>query len=362
MNRSRPRLPLPAMGLIAASLVACGAKPPVAAVASAPALATLPVGSAGVGGGQGWDGVVEAVRQAVISAQTGGRVSRIDVDVNDHVASGAVLLRLTAVEQQAGAEAARAQLKSAEAVLVEAEARYGRASELVVRQLVSRADHDVARAARDSALAARDAARAQLQQAEQQAAYTVVRAPYAGIVSARHVETDEVVAPGRPLFEIYAPGALRIEVQVPQSDAAAIRVAPRAAVLLADGRRIEAGEVTVFPSADPFSHSVTVRVQLPVLNSAPEPGVTAKVMFPTATVEAPLQVPATTVVQRGEVSGVYVVSGADVSLRQLRLGERRGSDVVVLAGLARGERIATDPVAATRWLVEHRQGSGPAHE
>jgi RND family efflux transporter MFP subunit len=362
MSRCHPRLPQLALGLIAASLVACGAKPRVVVVASAPALATLPVGSAGEAGGQGWDGEVEAVRQAVISAQTGGRVSRIDADVNDHVAAGTVLLRLTAVEQQAGAEAARAQLKSAEAVLVEAEARYRRAAELAARQLMSRADLDVARAARDSGLAARDAARAQLQQAEQQAAYTVVRAPYAGIVSARHVEADEVVAPGRPLFEIYAPGALRIEVQVPQSDAVAIRAVRRAVVLLPDGRRIEAGTVTVYPSADPVTHSVTVRVQLPDMSSAPEPGVTAKVIFPTPLIEAPMQVPATTVVQRGEVSGVYVVSGIDVSLRQLRLGERRGSDVVVLAGLARGERIAKDPVAATRWLAEHRRGPGTANE
>jgi len=63
-------------------------------------------------------------------------------------------------------------------------------------------------------------------------------------------------------------------------------------------------------------------------------------------------------VQRGEVSAVYVVAGSDVSLRQLRLGERRGADVVVIAGLARGEQVATDPVAATRWLAQQRQAAG----
>ena len=330
MMQFQEGLPNAALGLLATLLVACGAKAPVTDVPPVPPLHTLPVGSAGDAGGQGWEGVVEAVRQAVISSQTTGRVSRLEADVNDHVAAGAVLARLTAVEQQAGAEAARAQLKSAEAMLVEAEARYRRLADLVARQLVSRADHDVARAARDSALAVRDAARAQVQQAEQQAAYTVVRAPYAGIVSARHVEADEVVVPGKPLFAFYAPGALRIE----------------------------AGAVTVYPSADPETHSVTVRVQLPAMNPAPQPGVTARVVFPAGKAEAPLRLPAAAVVQRGEVSAVYVVNGRDVSLRQLRLGERRGADVVVIAGLARGEQVATDPVAATRWLAQRRQAAG----
>ena len=358
MTISREVLRTAALGLVATLLVSCSAKPSVNAVPPVPPLRTLPVGNAGDAGGQGWEGVVEAVRQAVISSQTSGRVSRLEADVNDHVAAGAVLARLTAVEQQAGAEAARAQLKSAEAMLVEAEARYRRTADLVARQLVSRADHDVARAARDSALAMRDAARAQVQQAEQQSAYTVVRAPYAGIVSARHVEADEVVVPGKPLFAFYAPGALRIEVQVPQSDAAALRASPRAIVLFNDGQRIEAGTVTVYPSADPDTHSVTVRVQLPVMNPAPQPGVTARVVFPAGKAEAPLRLPAAAVVQRGEVSAVYVVAGSDVSLRQLRLGERRGADVVVIAGLARGEQVATDPVAATRWLAQQRQAAG----
>ena len=108
MMQSRVVLANAALGLVAALLVACGAKAPVTDAPPVPPLHTLPVGSAGDAAGQGWEGVVEAVRQAVISSQTTGRVSRLEADVNDHVAAGAVLARLTAVEQQAGADAARA--------------------------------------------------------------------------------------------------------------------------------------------------------------------------------------------------------------------------------------------------------------
>jgi hypothetical protein len=49
-----------------------------------------------------WDGVIEAVQQADLTAQTAGRVASVLVDVNDRVRSGQVLLRLSGVEQRAG--------------------------------------------------------------------------------------------------------------------------------------------------------------------------------------------------------------------------------------------------------------------
>ena len=360
MNEVKP-MRLAVMVLGALAVVACGEKPRSPAGLVRPALATVAVGGQDAAGSRGWDGVVEAVRQAVLSAQTSGRISAMAVDVNDRVLEGAVLLRLTGVEQQAGVDTARAQLKAAEAVLVEAESRFSRSSELVGRQLVSRADHDLARAARDSAGAARDAWVAQLRQAEQQAAYTVVRAPFAGLIATRDVEPGEAVSPGQPLLSLYAPGALRIEVQVPQADAGAIRAAGTAQVVLADGRRLAARSVTVFPSADPLTHTVAVRVLLPVVDNAPAPGMTAKVLFALPGARDGVRIPRSAVVQRGEVSAAYVVTDTDVSLRQLRLGERLGEQVQVLAGLQAGERIAVDPVAATQWLVTQHQ-DGAAHE
>src|SRR5690606_23450057 len=152
-------------------------------------------------------------------------------------------------------------------------------------------------------VAARDAARAQLAQAGQQAEYTVVRAPFAGIVSARRGEPGESVNPGQPLMAVDAPGALRIEVQVAQSQAHAIRGAGRAQVVSADGRAVAAAEVVVFPAADPLPHSVGVRVTLPDVDNAPVPGATAKVVFPIAAAvatPAAISIPVSALVQRGE--------------------------------------------------------------
>lgn len=73
-----------------------------------------------------WDGVVEAVRHATLSSQTSGRVAGVYVDIGDHVAAGAVLLRLTAVEQQADSHIAQAELAAAQAQLAQAQAYWKR--------------------------------------------------------------------------------------------------------------------------------------------------------------------------------------------------------------------------------------------
>ncbi|MFZ5662736.1 MAG: efflux RND transporter periplasmic adaptor subunit [Pseudomonadota bacterium] len=348
--------PLSAVTL-ALLLAACGSDAPQRDAAPLPALPTHTVGAEATGAGRAWDGVVEAVRQADLSAQTAGRVTAVNVDVDDRVEAGQVLLRLTAVEQQAGLDTARAQLRAAEAAAVEAEASYRRFAALAGTQYVSRAQLDQARAARDAAIAARDAARAQVAQAGQQADYTVVRAPFDGIVSRRHVEPGEAVAPGQPLLSMHAPGALRIEVQVPQSEAEAIRKAARAGIVLDDGRRLAAAETIVFPAADPATHSVGVRVMLPAMADAPRPGSTAKVVFPIAGGEgAPtLTIPRAALIQRGEVSGVYVVGAGRIALRQVRPGRVLGERVEILAGLKPGERIARDPVAAVQALAAQRR-------
>jgi RND family efflux transporter MFP subunit len=348
-----------AAGLLLA-LAACGTGTPVAVVSPLPKLETVTAQTAGDARGRAWDGVVEAVQQATLAAQTTGRVTAVDVDVNDRVAAGDVLLRLTAVEQRAGADTARAQLRAAEAAAVEAEGNYRRFSSLASGQYVSRAQVDQARAARDSAVAARDAARAQLAQAGQQAEYTIVRAPFAGIISTREVEPGETVVPGQALLSLHAPGALRIEVQVPQSDVAGIRAANRARIVLDDGRDLDAAQVIVFPAADPSTHSVGVRVMLPDIVDAPQPGITAKVVFPIAGNAGLVRIPAGAVVQRGEVSGVYVLgaSGNHLVLRQVRLGQRIGDEMEVIAGLKEGEKVALDPVAAGQALATQRRTSG----
>lgn len=298
-----------------------------------------------------WDGVVEAVHSATLSAQTGGRVLELPFDVNDYVHAGDVVLRFTDVEQQSGRRQAQAALDAARAAASEAQAEFQRVEGIYERRLVSRAQFDQATARRAATRAQLDAAQAALKAADEQLDYTVVRAPYSGIVTERHVEVGETVRPGQPLISGLSLDRLRLQVQVPQSDVAAIRAHGKAILLLDEGRRIEAEKVTVFPYADPATHSFSVRVDLPEADTGLAPGMAAKVAFVVGE-DSRLLLPMSSLVRRSEVVAAYVNGPSGLALRQLRVGHRIGDRIEVLAGLEPGEKVAADPVAAGLWLAQ----------
>jgi RND family efflux transporter MFP subunit len=354
------RLP-PAVALVAVlALSACsGAGDHSASPTRDPGLDTLVVAPATAARERSWDGVVQAVNQATLAAQTAGRVVELPFDVNDVVKAGDVVVRFTDVEQRSGRAQAEAALRAARAQAAEADADQRRIADLAGRQLVARAQLDQATARRDAARAALAAAEAGVKQAGEQVDYTVVRAPYSGLITQRHVEIGETVAPGQPLVSGLSLGQLRVEVQVPQADIAAIREHKTATVRLADGRDVEAREVIVFPAANPQTHTFTVRVELPEMETGLQPGNTVKVRFKLGEAQR-LLVPATALVRRSEIAAVYVVSPEGrVGLRQIRVGEVFGDRVEVIAGLASGEAIALDPVAA---LVAQRAARETADE
>jgi RND family efflux transporter MFP subunit len=333
----------------AAWLVACSGGHEEAAPAggaSGTGLEAVTVSPAGQGGERLFDGIVEAVQQAAIVAQTSGRVIALERDVDDPVSRGDVILRISAVEQKANLDAARQALTEAAAMATEARSRHARVKELASQQLLSQSDLDRATADRDGAEARLAAARAGVAAAEEQYGYTQVRAPFDGVVTARQVEVGEAVNPGQPLTAVAALGALRVNVDVPQALAEEIRALGSARVYTRD-QVLESAGITVFPAAASGSNTVRVRVELPEGLGEIYPGMFVKAGFRSSQPVA-LRVPAPAVVRRSEVTAVYVIGeDGEVRLRQVRLGRQLGDEVEVLAGLSAGEQIAADPVAAT---------------
>ncbi len=290
-----------------------------------------------------YDGTVEAVNKATMSAQTAGRIAEVFFDVDDYVEPGEAIVRFTDVEQQSALSQAKANLEAALARQTQAVAEFRRAEGLFQSGSSSRREYDQALAARDAAVAGVAAARSAVETAEQQLEYTLVRAPYAGIVTERHVEVGEAVAVGQPLMSGLSLESLRVVVELPQQVAAKVREHKCAWILTDDGR-VEADSVTIFPFADSASNTFTVRVELPDGQFDLYPGMFVKVAFVVGDAER-LLVPTRALIRRSEVTGVYVVSAdGDVRLRQVRAGNSFDDRTEILAGLSEGERIALDPV------------------
>ncbi|MEQ8994264.1 MAG: efflux RND transporter periplasmic adaptor subunit, partial [Pseudomonadales bacterium] len=220
-----------------------------------------------------------------------------------------------------------------------------RVRDLQQRQLIARAELDRAAATLDSAQARMEAAQAAVDEAEEQLGYTVIRAPYAGTVVERHVQMGETVTPGRTLLTGLSLEHLRVVVEVPQQRIGPLRVHERARVLF-NGSSVEADELRIPPKADITTHTFRVLVSLPEGDHGVFPGTLVKVAFVSGETEA-LLIPAGALVERGEVTGVYVVADDRVSLRYVRTGTPTAEgDVPILSGLHDGDRVATDPIAA----------------
>jgi RND family efflux transporter MFP subunit len=281
------------------------------------------------------DGLIEAVKQATVSAQTSGRVIEINYDVDDYVEKGAILLRFRDKEQRASYDAAQANYQ-------EAQSDYQRTTELFEKKLV-------AKAMLDKAEARLKAARAQRDQAKENLEHTQVRAPYSGIVVKRHIEVGETAAVGQRLFTGLSLESLRATVNAPQDIINTIRSKQQARVIIdrKTGKSVPAESLTISPYADPITHSFTVRVNLPAGDYQIYPGMFVKVGFVLDEVQQ-LVVPASAVTHRSEVSAVYVADDQRrLHYRQVRVGRRSGeNDVVILAGLNAGERVALDPLKA----------------
>ena len=279
------------------------------------------------------EAVVEAIQQATVGAQVPGRVLEVKADAGQSVKKGDVLMRIDARE---AAEAARA----AEAQYANARVNYERTKSLVAQKFMSAAALDKAKADFDAAAANRAAAGASQ-------SHATILAPITGIVARRHAELGDMAMPGTPLFTIYQPGGLRVTASIPQYRLKDMRAVKTARVEFPEsGQWVDATAVQVLPTADAATHVSQVRVTLPTVPEA-TPGMFARVHFVTGQAEK-LTVPASAVLRRGEVAAVYVqAADGRLSLRQLRLGDALGwGEIEVLAGLATGDQVVTEPVKA----------------
>lgn len=326
---------------------------------SAAELPTAPATYRTVAAQRVFDAAVEAVNQATVSAQINGRIVGIYFDVHDYVPRGKVIISFKDTEQRAQLESAQAALREAEARLDEARIEFERVEQIYERRLVSKSALDRARADLQAAKARADSARAGRQRAEELLGYTEVEAPYAGIVVKRLVEVGESVTVGQPLMAGLSLEQLRLTATLPQSVVTALQRDQGVTVMLPDGNElaITGDRLTVFPFADPASHTVRVRIELPPRIEGLHPGMLVKVVVSTGS-EQRLLIPRVAVVRRSELTGVYVVdANGRVALRQIRLGSPGPDDQIqVLAGLEENERVALDPVAAAVALKQGRAG------
>ena len=270
---------------------------------------------------------VAAGKHATIATRVAATVSRVYVEEGDHVAQGQLLVDLADNDLQAQRSAALAAQSSAVA-------HQRRITTLLEQRAATTAELEQAQTMRAQADAAVKGAEAQL-------AYTRIRAPFAATVQARRVSAGELVGPGAPLYELDGAG-FELQASLSEEESRGLKHGGRLAFEL-DGARGEAEITALVSGGDPVSHRSGLRARVVKGPPGLRTGAFARLVLPSVNETAALWVPNSSLVTRGDLTGVFVSESGIASLRWLSLAETQGDRVRVRAGLQDGEQFVADP-------------------
>lgn len=318
-------------------------------------------------------GYVTARRAATVSTQITGTLTEVLFEEGDKIQKGQVLARLEDHALRAALDMARANVKSAQAnveatraQLAQSQSDLRRQDELAASGMSTKQAAEQARTAvtaNTALLEARrreaDAAAAQATQAQVNFDYTVVKAPFAGVITAKAAQVGEIVSPlsagggftRTGVGTIVDMESLEVDVDVNEAYIGQVKAdMPAEAVLDAyPDWRIPAHVIAVVPAADRGKATVKVRVALEKKDQRVVPDMGVRVSFLAAKNDAQaapppgVLVPRSAVVTRDGAEVVFVVVGQNAAARKVKQGTPVGDQAVVLEGLKAGEPIVLDP-------------------
>jgi len=321
-------------------------------------------------------GYVTARRQATVSAQITGTLTQVLIEEGEQVHSGQVLARLDDTAQRAALAQTQAQLKATTALRVQYQAQLEQArrdlkrnQDLVDADAVSRQVAEQAQTQVD-ALGAQvqaqsrqeDLARAQIDGAQVQLGYTVVRAPFSGVIIAKAAQAGEIISPisAGGGFTRTGVGTIvdmdSLEIEVDVNEAYINRVQPNQrseAVLDAyPDWSIPAHVIAIIPTADRSKATVKVRIAIDQKDPRILPDMGVRVSFLDAAAQAGTReaagsrtgvlVPASAIVERNGHTVVFSIDGGRAHARQVSTGASYG-ELRLVDGPAVGAQLVRSP-------------------
>jgi RND family efflux transporter MFP subunit len=291
-------------------------------------------------------GTLKAAREATIAGKVMGTVTEIRKRAGDPVREGEILVVIDSRDvagQVAQAEGALAQAKAAATL---AETNFRRFQQLHERGAASALELDQARYQYDTALGAVKQAEGAVATASSYESYARIPAPFSGRVVDRRCEEGDLAQPGRPILEIEDTRHLRLFASLEASRAPAATVGKSVEVRVPErGDGVFAGTIReVTPAADPATRSVLVKIDLAETPSLAA-GLFARARIPSGERDV-LRVPASAVVRRGSLTGVFVDVEGRAAFRMVTLAGDGGDRPEVLAGLSAGDVVVLSPPPA----------------
>lgn len=276
-------------------------------------------------------GTVRPKLSAAIAAKISGTILQMLAAPGQSVKAGQLLVRIDAREIQA-------RLDQAQALREQTQKDLDRFKKLLAEDILAQQEFD----ATQSRFRVADAT---AREAETMLGYTKILAPFDGVITAKRADVGDLATPGKPLLELEAPAALRLEADVPEALIDRIKLNEKLAVRVPTANlSLEATVSEISPIADPVSRTFLVKLDLPQTPGL-RSGQFGRVAVPVAEVSA-IRVPAGAVVVRGQMEIAFVVVNQRAQLRLVKTGKHLGGEVEIVSGLSAGETIVVEGAGA----------------
>ena len=287
-------------------------------------------------------GSVQPERRADLRAEVSAVVLDVLRENGDVVRQGDVLVRLDETAIRDSLSSAEASARAAALSLEQSRRQLDRVTTLRGSGMASAQTLDDAETRLNNAQSELAAAKARGMAARQQLERTVVRAPFAGIVSERKVSSGDTAQIGKELLKVIDPSSLRLEGLV-SADSIGVVATGQAVHLRVNGYGDQefVGKVRrVNPSANATTRQVEVLVDFVGEKQPKLAGLYAEGRIEAAS-KTGLTVPATALVRDGDTTSVWRLNDKSVQKISLEIGERdpRSGDYVLRSGLAEGDRL-----------------------
>ena len=295
-------------------------------------------------------GTMQAWTSARIFARVSGYVRSWSKDIGAQVGEGTPLGLIDTRELDQQIIQARATLLRTRAQAALARSTATRWNDLLTSNSVSHQEADEKNAGAATANAAVAEAQASLGRLLAMKAYGTVRAPFAGIVTARNADIGDLVGPGatnpQPMFAVADLNRIRIYVNVPQQYSAQMKAGQSATLMIPEAPGVPM-KATVLAQANAISPlSGALQVQLVTDNPTHllKPGGYAQVSFNLPAPVGLTTVPSGALILRGGGTRVATVTpDGRVHLIPVTVGRDMGATVQITSGLSTATKIVKDP-------------------
>lgn len=287
-------------------------------------------------------GRLRANSAPAVSAETGGRIRQVHVDVGDTVEAGQALADIDAELQRIAVNSGRAEVARLQALLENERRRVRRLSDLAKSQSIAQDQLDEARTAVESLQAQLEAAQARLEDAEYNLRQTTIVSPVSGKIQSRLISVGDYVTPGMRVFELVSGRALQAFLPLPEHLQGAIALGQpvRLAAPARPDDWIDAEVTDLRPVIGEGSRAIELIVDLDNPGGWRAGGsVTARVVLER---HEGVVVPPASVVRRPAGEVVYVVDGQRAVERSVRVGLRGDGWVEIADGVESGETVVVD--------------------